>query len=63
MKAKVTGLDISEREKAWSMIYLLLLWQNRHQTVAKSMYVLVKLKPLVKEEKVSMPMVTMRKEF
>ena len=63
MKAKVTGLDISEREKAWSMIYLLLLWQNRHQTVAKSMYVLVKLKPLVKEEKVLMPMVTMRKEF
>jgi hypothetical protein len=36
---------------------------HRHQTVAKSMYVLVKLKPLVKEEKVSMPMVTMRKEF
>jgi hypothetical protein len=35
MKAKVTGLDISEREKAWSMIYLLLLWQNRRQTVAK----------------------------
>ena len=44
-------------------ISALLLWQNRHQTVAKSMYVLVKLKPLVKEEKVLMPMVTMRKEF
>jgi hypothetical protein len=33
MKVKVTMLDVSEREKVWSMIYLLLLWQNRHQTV------------------------------
>jgi hypothetical protein len=54
MTAKVTGLNVLEREKAWSIMHPAPPTAEppplSNQKQSESMYVLVKLKPLVKED-------------
>lgn len=52
MKAKVTGLDVSEKERAWSTLYPtppIVVPPSNQQS--ESRYVLLKLTPLGKENK------------
>jgi hypothetical protein len=52
MKAKVTGIGVSEREKAWSIMYPAppMAEPPSPNKQPESMYVLIKLKPLVRED-------------
>jgi hypothetical protein len=63
MKAKVTGLDVSEKERAWSTLYPtppIVVPPSNQQS--ESRYVLLELTPLGKENKNEERILTIRRD-